>query len=343
MRSVVVTKEGSLEYVEMPVPVPGPNDVLLRVQCVALNHLDLWVRNGVPGHRFPLPLVPGGDMAGIVEAVGEAVAAFQPGDRVALSPGYADPFEEAAIAGNDHLSPTYGVFGETRDGGCAELAAVPARNLLRMPAGMSFEEAAAFPLTFLTAWGLLARRAGLRPGEDVLIHAAGSGVSVACLGIAKLFRANQVFVTASCSEKLEKAAALGADVTINYKEQSFRREILRHTRGEGVHVVVDHVGPDTLPDSLRCLRRGGRLVTCGSTSGGSAEINMRLIFFKQLSILGSMMAPLGDMLQVWEHFCAGRLRPTVHSVFPVRDLSAAYDLLESRQAFGKIVIDVREW
>lgn len=327
----------------MPAPRPGPNDVLLRVACVALNHLDLWVRKGVPGHHFPRPVIPGGDIAGVVEEVGAAVTRFRPGDRVAVSPGYSDPLDEMVLAGNDHLSADYGVFGETCHGGCAELAAVPARNLLPIPEGVSFEKAAAFPLTFLTAWGLLALRGGLRPGEDVLIHAAGSGVSVACLAIAKLFSANQIFVTASSAEKLRKAAALGAHVTINYKEQNFRREVLRQTRSEGVHIVVDHVGPDTLPDSLRCLRRGGRLVTCGSTSGANAEVNMRLVFFKQLSILGSMMAPLGEMRRIWRHFCAGRLEPTIHEVFPVRRIESAYALLESREAFGKIVIDLREW
>lgn len=346
MRAIVIRDHGSFDKLrteDVARPDIRPDQVLLKVACAGMNHLDLWVRRGVTGHRFPMPIIPGCDMAGTVEAVGDLVTSFAPGDRVAVAPGIADPTSTEALMGMDHLARDYGIFGETRNGACAEYCDVPARNLLRMPDSMDFPEAAAFSLAYLTAWGMLVRKAEMRPGETLLVHAAGSGVSVACINIAKLFGAARIFATAGSEEKLAKARELGVDVAINYGEENFREVIKRETGKAGVDIVVDHIGPDTLEDSLASLKKGGRLVSCGSTSGGEVTINMRRVFFKSLSILGSTMAPRGDLEILWGHFCAGRIRPVVDKVFPIRDISAAHEYLESRRAFGKVVIDVREW
>ncbi|MCA8939996.1 MAG: zinc-binding dehydrogenase, partial [Planctomycetes bacterium] len=275
--------------------------------------------------------------------VGELVTNAKVGDRVAIAPGFADPLSPEAIRGRDQMAFKYGIYGETRNGGCAEFVDVSARNLMPMPDEMSFHDAAAFPLTFLTAWGMVVNRAQLRAGETILIHAAGSGVSVACIQIAKLIGAARIFVTAGSQAKLDKARALGADVLINYKEESFRQVVKEATGKRGVDVIVDHVGPDTIADSLSSLTKGGRIVTCGSTSGGSAEINLRQVFFKSLSILGSTMAPIGDYQELWPHHCAGRLKPVVDRVFPVLEIAKAHEHLESRQAFGKVVVDTSSW
>jgi NADPH:quinone reductase-like Zn-dependent oxidoreductase len=346
MKAILISTHGNpdvLTRAEVPAPALSPDGVLVRVHFAALNHLDLWVRKGVPGHKFPLPMIPGCDMAGVVETIGALVTNLKPGDRVAVAPGFADPSSPEALAGLDHLARDYGIFGETRNGGCAELCDVPARNLMRVPDGVALSDAAAFPLTFLTAWGMLVRRAQIRPGESILIHAAGSGVSTACIKVAKLWNAGRVIVTAGTPEKCRRALDCGADIAINYREQDFLDAVRRETGKAGVDIVVDHIGPETIAKSLSCLKKGGRLVTCGSTSGGSAEINLRQVFFKSLSILGSTMSSRGDLVPLWEHFCAGRLRPVVDRVFPVRDIAAAHAHLESRAAFGKVVINMQEW
>ncbi len=346
MRAVLISEHGGAEALRretVPTPELRPDCAIIRVQAVALNHLDLWVRKGVPGHKFPLPMVPGCDMAGEIVALGELASGFKVGDRVAIAPGYAEPTSCEALTGNDHLARDYGIFGETCNGGCAEFCDVPVRNLMRIPDGVSYADAAAFPLTFLTAWGMLVRKAAIQPGESVLIHAAGSGVSVACIQIAKLWKAGRIFVTAGSQEKCQRALEIGADFAINYREQDFLDVIRTQTGKAGVDIVVDHIGPDTIGKSLSCLRKGGRLVTCGSTSGGSAEINLRQVFFKSLSILGSTMAPRGDLVGLWDHFSAGRLSPVVDRVFPVSQIAAAHQWLESRKAFGKVVVDLSDW
>jgi len=346
MQAVLISEHGGpemLRVADVPVPQLRPDGALIRVKAVALNHLDLWVRKGVPGHRFPLPMVPGCDMAGEIVALGELVSGFKVGDRVAIAPGFADPGSPEALTGNDHMARDYGIFGETRNGGCAQYCDVPGRNLMRIPDGVDYTDAAAFPLTFLTAWGMLVRRAAIQPGEQVLIHAAGSGVSVACIQIARLWNAGRIFVTAGSREKCQQAIEHGAEVANNYHEQDFLELIRSETGKRGVDIVVDHVGPDTIAKSLSSLRKGGRLVTCGSTSGGMAEINMRQVFFKSLSILGSTMAPRGDLVTLWDHYKAGRLRPVVDRVFPISAIGEAHSWLESRAAFGKVVLDLSAW
>ena len=341
MRVVRIREHGGLDkllFEEAPVPTPGPGEVRVAIRAAGLNHLDTWVRRGVPGHTFPLPLVPGCDGAGVVDAVGPGVAARTAGERVVLAPGHSCGVCRACAAGNDHLCRAYGIFGETRDGTCAPFVVVPERNALALPANVSFETAAAFPLVYLTAWHMLAVRAELRPGETVLVHAAGSGVSTAAIQIAKLLGAGRVIATTSTPEKAARAKALGADDVIDYAKEDFTARVRELTGRAGVDVVIDHVGAATFAGSLKVLAKGGRVVTCGATSGPKVEVHMNLVFFKSLSILGSTMGSLGEVHEVLGHVAAGRLAPVIDSVMPMDQIAEAHRRLEGRDVFGKIVL-----
>lgn len=342
MKAVRVQEHGGLDrllFEDLPAPQPGPGEVVVHVRASGLNHLDLWVRRGVPGHPFPLPITPGCDGAGIVAAVGEGVDRWRDGDEVVLSPGLSCAVCDVCLAGQDHLCPSYGILGETRDGTNAEQVVVPERNVMRKPANLSFAEAAAFPLAFLTAWHMLTARAELRPAETVLVHAAGSGVSSAAIQIASLLGA-RIIATAGSAAKLERARALGAHHLINYREGNFVDEVKAITNRRGVDVVLDHVGTDTFPGSMRLLTRGGRYVFCGATSGFEMVSDFRPVFFKNLSILGSTMGGQGELRQVRDLMEAGRLRPQVDVVLPLEQVADAHDMLERRSVFGKVVLAV---
>jgi NADPH:quinone reductase-like Zn-dependent oxidoreductase len=341
MRGYCISRHGGpevLEWTELPDPRPRADEAVVAVRACGLNHLDLWVRNGVEGVRYPLPLVPGSEVAGDVLAVGETVRGFRPGDPVLVAPGLSCGLCERCLGGEDPLCPEYGILGETRDGGCAERVAVPGRNLLPLPRGLGYVEAAALPLAFLTAWHMLVERARLRPGEDVLIHAAGSGVSSAAIQIARLLGAGRVFATASSAAKLERARALGATHAIDYVADDFPRRVREATGGAGVDVVLDHVGGEVFEKSLKTLRRGGRIVLCGATAGHQVQVNLRAVFFKSLSILGSTMGSLLELKRILRHVERGELRAVVDSTFPLRELPRAQEALASRQQFGKIVV-----
>lgn len=341
MRAAVVREHGGLDRVgieERPVPVPGPADVLVRVRAVGVNHLDLWVRRGVPGHPFPLPMVLGCDFSGEIAAVGSsAVANCRVGDAVCVAPGFSCGTCAQCLAGADNLCRGYGIFGEMRDGGCAEYAVVPAANVLPKPAEMSFEHAAAWPLAFLTAWHMLAVRAAVRPGESVLVHAAGSGVGSAGVQIAKLLGA-RVIATAGTEAKLARARELGADETVNYVREDFAAAVRRLTGKRGVDVVFEHTGSATWEGSVRSLTWGGRLVTCGATSGFDASFDLRVLFFKQLSFLGSTMGSRAELWTLLGLIREGKLRPVVDRVLPLADVREAHRAMESREQFGKIVL-----
>jgi NADPH:quinone reductase-like Zn-dependent oxidoreductase len=327
MKAVVIREHGSFDRLrieEIPVPEPRPDEVRVRVRAAALNHLDTWVRRGIPGVAFPLPIVPGCDGAGIVDAAGEAARGIRPGQEVVLAPGLGDP-----------LDKDYGILGETRDGTCAEYVVVPRENVLPKPENLTFEEAAAVPLTFLTAWAMLVRRARIEPGEWVLVHAAGSGVGTAAIQIAKLFRC-QVIATASTEEKRARARELGADETLPYDD--FARAARRLTGRSGVDVVVEHVGAATFEGSVLALRKGGRLVTCGATTGAEVRVDLRHVFFKSLSLLGSTMGTLQELKTALGHVAAGRMRPVIDSVFPLDEIAEAHRRLADRAVFGKIVV-----
>ncbi|MFO0931310.1 MAG: zinc-binding dehydrogenase [Planctomycetota bacterium] len=341
MRVVRIREHGGLDrlvFEEAPLPVPGPGEVRVAVKAAGINHLDTWVRRGVPGHTFPLPMIPGCDGAGVVDAVGPGVTARKPGERVVIAPGHACGLCPACASGRDHLCRAYGIFGETRDGTCAEAICLPERNVLPIPAALSFEVAAAFPLVYLTAWHMVARRAELRPGETILVHAAGAGVSTAAIQIARLLGAGRVIATTSTPDKARKARALGADDVIDYGREDVLGRVRDLTRKQGVDVVIDHVGATTLPTSLKCLAKGGRLVTCGATSGPKVEVHLNLVFFKSLSILGSTMGPLGEVHELLGHVAAGRLAPVIDAVLPLAQVAEAHRRLEARDVFGKLVL-----
>lgn len=343
MRAIVVREHGGfekLERAEISEPSLPPGHALVRVRAVALNHLDVWVRRGVPGHKFPLPIVPGSEVAGVVERVSDG-GAWKDGDEVIVAPGFSCGRCPACLGGNDPLCPEYGIYGETANGGCAELMAVPLRNLIRKPAGLSMTDAAALPLDMLTAWHMLVARAQIRPGETVLVHAGGSGVGSAAIQIAKLWGAT-VYATAGSAEKVRRARELGADAAINYKESDFVAETRALTRKRGVDVVFEHVGAETFERSLRALGRGGRLVTCGATAGAEVTINLRLVFFKLLSILGSTMGSLAELHEIMRHVEAGRLKPVVDRVLPLEKVAEGHRVLEAREAFGKVVLSVSD-
>ena len=341
MRAVLIREHGGLEKLtltSLPSPAAQPGEALVRVKAVALNHLDVWLRRGVPGHTFPLPMIPGSEVAGVIETIAENDR-WKAGDEVIVAPGYSCGLCVACLSGHDPLCPKFGIFGETKSGGAAELIAVPIRNLLRKPAGLSFAEAAALPLDFLTAWHMLVARAQLRPGETVLVHAGGSGVGSAAIQIAKLWGAT-VYATAGSDEKAARSRDLGADEAINYRTADFAAEVRRLTGKRGVDVVFEHVGADTFERSLRSLARGGRLVTCGATAGAEVTINLRLVFFKLLSILGSTMGSLAELHEILRHVEAGRLRPVVDRVLPLSEVAEGHRLLEAREAFGKVALEV---
>lgn len=318
-------------------PVPRADEVLVEVRATGVNHLDIWVRKGVPGHRFPLPLIPGNEISGVVLETGECVENVSAGEEVVLAPGVSCGHCIACRSGRDHHCRKYGILGESRHGGYAERIVVPRDNVLPKPANLSFEQAASLPLVFMTAWHMLIGRASLRPGETVLVHAGGSGVGSAAIQVAKLWNA-RVITTAGSDEKLRRAALLGADHLINYNEENFARKVKEITGGKGVDVVFEHVGTDTWEGSLRSLAWQGRLVTCGATTGADASINLRHLFFKSLSILGSTMGSRAELMEVLTHVEGGRLKPTVDRTLPLADAAEAHRLIEEREVFGKIVL-----
>lgn len=340
MECVVIREHGDLDalrFEERADPQAGPGTVRLRVAAVGLNHLDTWVRRGVPGHVFPLPMIPGCDFCGTVDQVGPGVRGLKEGDRVLVAPGFACGRCRECARGADQLCRDYGIFGETADGGCAGLAVVPAVNAIPMPAGLSWTDAAAFPLTFLTAWHMLVARCGVQPGDDVLVHAAGSGVGVAAVQIARLFGA-RVIATAGSPAKLQRARELGAHEALDYEAADWVGEVRRITGRRGVDIVVEHVGEKTFAGSLRVLAKGGRVVTCGATSGSRLEADLRLVFFKGLSILGSTMGSRGELLRIVELVGRGQLRPVVDRVLPLAQVREAHAAMGRREQFGKIVL-----
>lgn len=284
-------------------------------------------------------MIPGSEVSGVVESVPASSGEWKPGDEVLVAPGVSCGICSACTSGNDPLCLTYGILGETEPGGCAEKIAVPVRNLIRKPANLSFVEAAAIPLDFLTAWHMLVARAQIRAGETILVHAGGSGIGSAALQIARLFDA-VIITTVGSAWKAEKARELGARHVIQYRQEDFVAEVRRLTNKKGVDIVFEHVGADTFDGSMRSLARGGRLVTCGATTGAEVKINLRLIFFKLLSILGSTMGSLNELHEIIREVEAGRLHPVVGVVLPFSEVAEGHRLLENREVFGKVVLEV---
>jgi NADPH:quinone reductase-like Zn-dependent oxidoreductase len=324
-----------LEYGDWPDPTPGPGEVVVGIRAAALNHLDLFARDGIPD--VPLPQVPGADGAGVVEEIGEGVSGLAIGDRVLVQPGLFCGVCEFCLSGEQSLCVKYRILGEHAPGTFAEKALVPARNLFPIPERLSFEQAAAFPLSYETAWRLVITRGAVRPGDTVLIHGVGGGVAWAALEIALLCGA-RVIATTSSEEKAGAARAAGAELVIDYTKENVAEAVRSQTRKRGVDLVVDSVGEKTWMTSLRVVRRGGRIVTCGATSGPNPAEEIRLIFWKHISILGSTMANDREFRAVLQTVAAGRLSPRIDRVFPLSEARAAYQLLEEGRQLGKIVL-----
>lgn len=340
MKAVIFSEHGGpdvLNFTEVADPQIKANEVLVEVRACALNHLDVWVRGGLPGIKIPLPHILGNDVAGVVREAGELVTWVNAGDEVMIQPGLSCGHCPECLAGRDNMCDEYDIVGYGRDGGYAELLAVPGANVIPKPKNLNWPEAAALPLVTLTAWHMLVTQARLQPGEDVLVHAAGSGVGSLGIQIAKLYGA-RVIATAGSEEKLKKARELGADETVNYTRDDWPREVKKLTNGRGVDVVFEHTGAATWPGSIVSLKKGGRLVTCGATSGYDARTDLRQVFYRHLTILGSMMGSKAELLTAMKFIESGQIRAVVDRTLPLSDARKAHELMEDRAQFGKLVL-----
>jgi len=340
MRAIVMRAHGGPEVLqadELPDPTPAPGQVRVRVRACALNHLDLWTRRGLPGRSIAFPHILGNDIAGEIEELPAPIEGLAVGQRVMLSPGTSCGRCAMCLSGEDNSCRQYRILGAHIHGGYAERVCSPAANVIPIPDHVDFAHAAAFPLVFLTAWRMLVTRAQVKRGEDVLVWAAGSGVGMAAIQIAKVLGA-RVIATAG-GAKAERARALGADETIDHYADDVPAEVRRLTGKKGVEVVIEHVGEATWERSIQCLAHRGRLVTCGATTGPLGRTELRYLFSKQLSLLGSYMGSKAELLAAAPLFFAGLLRTVVHEAMPLADARRAHEMMESSQHFGKIVLE----
>jgi NADPH:quinone reductase-like Zn-dependent oxidoreductase len=346
MRAALFRRHGGpdvLEVADVPIPVPGPGQVQVRVTAAGLNHVDLWLRRGLPSLHVALPHTSGGDVCGVVSAFGPGATPAPgagEGDRVLVNPGLSCGRCVRCLDGRDNLCPEFRMLGEHVPGGLAEYVVVPAQNLVPAPrarVALDDTELASIPIAFTTAWQMLVDRAGVRRGETVLVHAAGSGVGVASIQIAKLHGA-RVIATASTQEKLDRARALGADEVVNRSTADVVAEVKRLTERRGADIVVDHVGEATFGQSVIAAAKGGRIVVCGATAGYEPKLNLRHLFWRQLSVLGSTLASKARLPEILARFAAGELRPAIDTVLPLDAIVEAHQRLESRAVFGKLVV-----
>jgi NADPH:quinone reductase-like Zn-dependent oxidoreductase len=340
MKAVQFTDHGDrdvIEYGDHEDVDPGRGEVRVEMRAGALNHLDVWTRRGLPGLSLEMPHIPGSDGAGVVDDVGAGVSRFESGDRVALSAGVSCGECEFCRDGDETLCVNYHVIGEHVRGVHSEYAVVPAANLVTVPGHVDWETAAAAPLVFQTAWRMLIDRGDLTAGESVLVLGASGGVGHAAVQIAAHAGA-EVYATASSEQKLEYAREVGADHAINYEDENFAEAIQDRTGKRGVDMVVDHIGAATWQDSLKSLARGGRVVTCGATTGGTPETNINRIFWNQLSVIGSTMATPGQVDDVLELVWDGTFEPRIRATLPMSETARAHEMLEEREGFGKVVV-----
>jgi len=327
-----------LALVDLPRPEPGPGEVLVRIAAVSINHLDLFVRAGMPGVKLPLPLIPGCDGTGEIAALGPGVSGPKVGQKVIVEPGWSSGTSAHDRAGNDHLSDDYKIRGEHFDGLDREYAVVEARHVFPLPAGVDPVRAAAVPLVFLTAWGMLVERAKVQAGETVLVLGGSGGVGSAAIQIAR-DRGARVLATAGSEAKMHLCRELGAEQVFDHSKPDWGAGVKESTGRRGVDVVVEHVGPATWETSQRLLARGGRIVTCGGTTGGTVQVSLPHLFMKNQSILGSTMGPRAALQAIFERVQRGVFRPVVDRVMPMSKVAEAHALLEGRRVLGKIVLE----
>lgn len=342
MNALFMKQHGGLEvveYGELPTPQAGPCQVRVRVRAAALNRLDLWVREGWPALKLSFPHVFGADIAGEIDQLGPGAQESLLGKRVVVAPGMSCERCQHCLSGNENLCRHYSLLGEHQSGGQAEYIVVPQSHVLEIPENLSFESAACLPVTYLTAWHMLTAKAPIGPNSTVLIHAAGSGVGSAAIQIAKLFGA-AIITTAGSAEKCEHGLALGADHAINYSKEDVYRRVRELSNRQGVDVVFEHTGTATWEASLRSLKSGGRLVTCGATTGHDAAIDLRFLFVRQVELMGSTMGTRSELEEILSHSAKGKLAPVIHQVLPLAEGRKAQSLLEDRGVMGKIVLSV---
>ncbi|OOP57105.1 MAG: alcohol dehydrogenase [Candidatus Brocadia carolinensis] len=342
MKAMVFYEHGGVDkltYADMEKPKISPYEVLVKVKACALNHLDIWVRQGLPGVEVPMPHILGSDSVGEVAEVGMEVKNFRPGDRVIVAPGVRCRKCVYCTTNSDSMCNSFKIMGFQVQGGYAEFVKAHVDNIIPVSQKLSFEEWAAVPLVFVTAWHMLITRGQLRPGEQVLIHAAGSGIGSAAIQIARLAGA-RVITTARGKEKLEKAKQLGADEVIDYSKEDYADKIKGITNNKGVDLIFEHIGPDTWEKNLQCLAKGGRMVVCGATSGPKTTVELRFLFMKQHAIIGCYMGSKKELLDVLNLVELGRLRPVIDSAFPLQEASAAQQRMLNRENFGKIVLKI---
>jgi NADPH:quinone reductase-like Zn-dependent oxidoreductase len=342
VKAIIFSQHGGpevLRLADVPQPSIGPHEVLVRVRACALNHLDLWIRRGMPGIEIPMPHILGSDIAGEIAKVGESVAQLRAGDRIVLAPGISCGVCAHCLAGRDSFCRQYTLFGYMVDGGYAEFVKAPAANVFAIPQHLSFEQAAAVPLVFLTAWHMLVTRANLKPDENVLVLGGGSGVGSAAIQIAKVIGA-RVIATSRSEDKLAKIKSLCADEVLLLSGPEFAKDVRRLTNKKGVDVVFEHVGEATWQESIKSLATGGRLVTCGATTGFDGKIDIRVLFTRQLSILGSYMGSKSELTPVLDLVSRGVLKPVIDTVMPLEQAAKAHTRLERGEQFGKIVLRV---
>lgn len=342
MKAVLFREHGGpekLTYEDLPTPTIGAGEVLVRVKACALNHLDIWIRQGNPAYPIPLPHVSGSDVVGVVEQIGAYVEGVTVGARVFVSPGLSCWKCEHCLAGRDNFCSTFGIIGAKSHGGYAEYVKVPFRNVLLMPENLTFEQAAAFPLVSVTASHMLFALAGLQHGETALIMGAGSGVGSMAVQLAKLAGA-RVITTVGSDEKIPKAVVLGADAVINHSKDKVAERVKLLTEGKGVDVVIEHIGPEVWETCLASLAKGGRLITCGATTGAEVKLDLRYVYSRQFTIKGSYMGTRAELVKAAELVGQKRLIPVIDRTYPLREARAAQELMLSRKFFGKIVLTV---
>jgi NADPH:quinone reductase-like Zn-dependent oxidoreductase len=311
--------------------------VLIQVKACSINHLDIWVRNGIPAYKVSLPHIPGSDIAGGIAETGKQVEGVHPGDRVVVYPILHCHRCEYCLAGQENLCTSVRVIGVATEGGYAQYAKVPQENVFSLPEAVSFEEGAAFVLVYLTAWHMLITLAQLKPGQEVLVLAAGSGVGSAAIQIAKLVGA-RVIATVGDRDKISKAQAIGADEVINHREEDLVQRTRDLTHSRGVDVVFEHIGPETWQKSIACLAKNGTLVTCGATTGPEAKMDLRYLFTRQLRLIGSYIGTRRELVTLLKLLGEGRLKPRLHTLMPLKEARRAHAIIEERKHFGKVVL-----